>query len=254
MPHLFSFSSERLKPTAPQRRTLLIILGLFVAILILWHVLRQPFDLLYPFKLETVAFHELGHALMAIITGGKVILVEINPNEGGKTVFSGGVGWAVLPAGYLGSSLIGALLLACGFSFKASKIAAGVLCGLMVLAIFWASTWFTRLVTVGFLVGILSLFIVRKGQFALWLKYVVLFMGVMSCCYSVWDILDDLILRKVNESDASAMSRMTGGWVPSQVFGLIWFLVSLFFGAGGVITGLYLFKDEERYDGAPTSI
>ena len=33
----------------------------------------------------------------------------------------------------------------------------------------------------------------------------------MSSLYSVWDICDDLILRKVNESDASVFAKRYGG-------------------------------------------
>lgn len=43
-----------------------------------------------------------------------------------------------LPAGYLGSSLIGAALIACGFDTKASKIACLVLAGFFILTLWWA--------------------------------------------------------------------------------------------------------------------
>jgi len=40
---------------------------------------------------------------------------------------SGGIAWLTLPAGYLGSGLIGAALIACGFDTNASKVASIVL-------------------------------------------------------------------------------------------------------------------------------
>lgn len=43
-----------------------------------------------------------------------------------------------LPAGYLGSSFIGAALIACGFDAKASKIACLVLAGFFILTLWWA--------------------------------------------------------------------------------------------------------------------
>lgn len=43
-----------------------------------------------------------------------------------------------LPAGYLGSSLIGAALIACGFDTKASKIACLVLAGFFLITLWWA--------------------------------------------------------------------------------------------------------------------
>lgn len=56
----------------------------------------------------------------------------------------------------------------------------------------------------------------------------------MNCLYSVWDICDDLIFRKVNESDASAFARLVG-CCPAQVWGVIWFLISVAFFAGGIL-------------------
>ncbi|KAJ1985215.1 hypothetical protein H4R34_000174 [Dimargaris verticillata] len=59
---------------------------------------------------------------------------------------------------------------------------------------------------------------------------------------SLWDIVEDLVVRKVNSSDATRFAQMTG--CPSQLCGLIWFLVSLAFLTAGVLGGLAVFKDE----------
>lgn len=67
-----------------------------------------------------------------------------------------------------------------------------------------------------------------------------LFIGVMSSLYSVWDICDDLILRKVNLSDASVFAKRYGG--SSQCWGILWSLVSLIFMICGILAGLAAFK------------
>lgn len=59
-------------------------------------------------------------------------------DEGGATSMSGGVRWLTLPAGYLGSSLIGACLIACGFNTNASKIASLVLAFFFLFTLWWA--------------------------------------------------------------------------------------------------------------------
>lgn len=51
---------------------------------------------------------------------------------------SGGISWLTLPAGYLGSSFIGAVLIACGFDTNASKIACLVLAGFFLFTLWWA--------------------------------------------------------------------------------------------------------------------
>ena len=78
--------------------------------------------IIYPFKLLTVAFHEFSHAIVGLITGAKIVSVKLDPNEGGATVMKGGISYLSLPAGYLGSSFIGAAMIACAFDIRASKV------------------------------------------------------------------------------------------------------------------------------------
>jgi hypothetical protein len=51
---------------------------------------------------------------------------------------SGGIPWLTLPAGYLGSSVIGAGLITCGFDTDASKVASLVLAGAFLITLWWA--------------------------------------------------------------------------------------------------------------------
>jgi hypothetical protein len=51
---------------------------------------------------------------------------------------SGGIAWLTLPAGYLGSGLIGATLIACGFDTNASKVASLVLAVFFIFTLWWA--------------------------------------------------------------------------------------------------------------------
>lgn len=122
---------------------------------------------------------------------------------------SGGISAITLPAGYLGSSLIGALLTFCGFNINASKIASFVLGGCFLLTLWWGKRDWLTILTVLLAVGLLiACWFIRSAEA---LRFVVLFIGVMSSLYSVWDICDDLILRKVNSSDASVFAKRYGG-------------------------------------------
>ena len=51
---------------------------------------------------------------------------------------SGGIPWLTLPAGYLGSSLIGAALITCGFNTNASKVATIILAAFFLFTLWWA--------------------------------------------------------------------------------------------------------------------
>ena len=77
----------------------------YVIVLVLW-VLPLP----NPVKLLAVTFHEISHAIAALLTGGSVIGFAIAPNGAGVTFGLGGNLFLILVAGYTGSCLWGALL------------------------------------------------------------------------------------------------------------------------------------------------
>ncbi|KHN99316.1 uncharacterized protein MAM_03014 [Metarhizium album ARSEF 1941] len=233
-----SLSSRDLQhPTHTQQVTLGVIAAYVVAIAILWNVPYLKM-ILWPFKMLVIAFHEFGHAITAVLTGGKVESISLDPNEGGVTRMRGGISAITLPAGYLGSSLIGALLTFCGFNIVASKVASIVLAVCFLLTLWWGKRDWLTILTIVLAIGLLIAcwFIVHAQA----LRFVVLFIGVMSSLYSVWDICDDLILRKVNSSDASVFAKRYGG--SSQCWGVIWSIISILIMAVGIVAGLAAFS------------
>ncbi|KAF2969752.1 hypothetical protein GQX73_g3804 [Xylaria multiplex] len=221
-------SRRDLSVTSDSQKVTLGIIALYVVVIaVLWNV---------PYML-VIAFHEFGHAITAVLTGGRVKSISLDPHEGGVTHMVGGRSAITLPAGYLGSSLIGALLIFTGFNIVASKIASIVLGVCFLLTLWWGKRDWLTIVTILLAVGLLvaSWFIVHAEG----LRFVVLFIGVMSSLYSVWDICDDLILRKVNSSDASVFAKRYGG--SSQCWGIVWSIISILFLAAGIIAGIAAF-------------
>ena len=83
------------------------VLGCFaLSIKLLWDTY-----LVYPLKLLVVFLHESSHGLMAILTGGTVLHVEVSPDEAGVCKTQGGSRFLTLSAGYLGSMLWAGLTL-----------------------------------------------------------------------------------------------------------------------------------------------
>lgn len=80
----------------------------------------------------------------------------------------------IMYVGYLGSSLIGALLIFCGFDSKASMVAAIALGVLLLVVLFWARNWLTRILTIVFAGIIVGLWFTPDH---VGLKYFVLFVG-----------------------------------------------------------------------------
>ncbi|KAJ6488626.1 peptidase M50B-like-domain-containing protein [Mycena vitilis] len=231
--------SSVLAPTDTQRTTLIVAGVYIIVIAILWHVPYLKM-IIYPFKLLTVGFHEMSHAIMGVLTCATIHSIELDPDEGGATSMSGGIPWLTLPAGYLGSSFIGAALIACGFDTDASKIAVIVLGVFFLITLWWARRNLLTWALILGMAGLIILFWFVAESVAL--RYLVLFIGVMSCMYVLWDVIDDTIARKVNSSDASAFSRICGCF-PSQVWGVIWLIQAFVFFAAGVLVGLAAFKE-----------
>ncbi|EMD01269.1 hypothetical protein BAUCODRAFT_29714 [Baudoinia panamericana UAMH 10762] len=231
-------SGRNLSVRGAQGVTLGVIAAYVVIIALLWNIPYVRY-VLWPFKMLVIAFHEFSHAITACCTGGRVESISLDPHEGGVTHMRGGISAITLPAGYLGSSIIGALLTFCGFDIVASKVASIVLGVCFLLTLWWGKkdwlTVLTVLLAVGLLVGFW--FIAHAEP----LRWLVLFIGVMSSLYSVWDICDDLIFRKVNSSDASQFAKRYGG--SAQCWGIVWSLISICIMAVGIIAGIAAFPE-----------
>ncbi|GAA5922039.1 hypothetical protein JCM3775_003472 [Rhodotorula graminis] len=233
-----SLARRSLAPNDTQKVTLGVIAAYAVLITILWNVPVIHW-VLWPFKLLVVAFHEFSHAVVGCCTGAKVKSITLDPREGGCTMMAGGIGALTLPAGYLGSSLIGALLVFCGFDVRASKIASLVVGVMFLLTLWWGKRDWLTILTILVATGlIVACWFIAHGVA---LRFYMLFLGVMNSLYSLYDICDDLIFRKVNESDASVFAKRYGG--SSACWGVLWFIISLCFLAAGIVAGLAAFKD-----------
>ncbi|TDH64829.1 uncharacterized protein CCR75_000596 [Bremia lactucae] len=196
-----------------------------VVIFKLWRV-----PILHPFKILTVFLHELGHATAAWLTCGSVKGMEVHPDEGGVTKTVGGLQWVILPAvrgghGYLGSALWGMALTIASADKTASEVATGILIFFLLLFIFYAHNNYLRILNFCFILLLAGLMALNIGTTFDALQYVTLFLGVMSCLFSVYDIWDDLISRRINESDASVFAKLTH--TSSRCWGIIWGLLAL---------------------------
>ncbi|KAL0395945.1 UNVERIFIED_CONTAM: hypothetical protein Scaly_0042900 [Sesamum calycinum] len=109
-------------------------IGVFtLVILALWRTF-----LLTPFKLITVFLHEASHAIACKLTCGEVEGIQVHANEGGVTQTRGGVYWLILPAGYLGSSFWGMVLILASTNLLTARIAAGCLILALLIVLFIA--------------------------------------------------------------------------------------------------------------------
>lgn len=122
--------------------------------------------LLYPFTLFTTWIHECGHAVMVLLTGGSVSSITIHPDTSGLTrslMPSGRIARGlVASSGYLGSSVVGCLLVAATrVEKRARPILWGIGAFMLFTLVFWIRNAFGALVVLGWAVTLLAL--ARKG-------------------------------------------------------------------------------------------
>ncbi|XP_030952616.1 uncharacterized protein LOC115975782 [Quercus lobata] len=211
-------------------------IGVFtVVILALWRTV-----LLTPFKLITVFLHEASHAVACILTCGRVEGIKVHANEGGVTQTRGGIYWVILPAGYLGSSFWGMALILASTNILTARIAAGCLILALLVVLFIAKNWTLRGLCIGFIIFLAIIWLLQEKTTVHILRYAILFIGVMNSLFSVYDIYDDLISRRVNSSDAEKFAEVCPCPCNGVAWGVIWGMISFIFLCLSMYLGLVI--------------
>ena len=200
-----------------------------ILIFIFWN-----WKFILPLKLVVVALHEWGHATAAWLTCGSVESIEVHQNEGGVTKTRGGNRFIILSAGYLGSAVWGMILVIASADFIGVQVMSGILAISLLVMLFFARSTTLGLLTVFFLLLIAGFWACTVLTDFNGLRFLVLLIGVMSGFFSIYDCYDDLLARRVNESDATMLANHTH--TSSRCWGLIWALLSI----GFMSVGLYL--------------
>ena len=208
------------KEIVPGARGILWVVAVALVVYAGW---STPF--VFPLKIFVVFLHELSHGLAALLTGGSIVRIELSADEGGLCTTRGGWPFVITSAGYLGSLLLGSLLLRTGGRARpgTQRLVLGATGAVVALAtVLWIRTPF------GFFWGLGAGAALAAA--AAWLPAgaavaCLRLLGVTSCLYALWDIASDLILRSDPRSDASALARSTG--IPAIVWGLLWGGVAL---------------------------
>ncbi|MBS8225419.1 M50 family metallopeptidase [Vannielia litorea] len=194
------------------------VLLILVLVFALWHT-----PVVYPLRILVVFLHELSHGLAALATGGSIVDIALDPREGGHAITRGGSRFLTLSAGYLGSLVLGALILLTALRSSADR-AALALCGiaLLLIAAFWVRNGFGLLFCVAAGAVMLAAARYLPHQAAdLTLRVI----GLTSLIYVPYDIFDDTIRRSELRSDARMLAEEFGG--ATIMWGGLWLLLSL---------------------------
>lgn len=199
-------------------KQIIILIILTILSFIFWNTI-----VVYPIKLFVVLLHELSHGLAAILTGGKIIKVEISYLIGGSCTTQGGSTFLIANAGYLGSILLGGLLLVQSTKSKNIKFF-----GLFLsLSIFLITIFYIRN-SFGIIFGISFSFILFLLTFILpkkILEWILKFIGLVSCFYVLIDIKEDLFSNTPKGTDANLLYQITG--INAIFWAVLWGILAL---------------------------
>lgn len=144
--------------------------------------------------------------MAAWLTCGRVHSVTVLADESGLAVYQPGLKIVIYPAGYVGGSLFGAIMI----SLSADRIGAMIAAGLMILAfgaaLMWNPNKLVAQLSIGFLVLTIVAMIVEIFFFDPFLEYFTLFYGCSFGYYAVKDTFDDCVWRTLEDSDAKRCS------------------------------------------------
>ncbi|HNS09824.1 MAG TPA: M50 family metallopeptidase [Candidatus Ozemobacteraceae bacterium] len=177
-----------------------------------------------PIKYLTVFFHELSHGLAAVFTGGSIVRIELNANQGGVCWTTGGIRFIVISAGYLGSLLWGCLILLGAVKTRFDQqITAGLGVLLLGVTLIWVRNLEGIIICVLTGFGLLALAAYSNEKIC---DQFLKFLGLTSCFYVLIDIKEDLIDRSVRGSDAYKIGEML--FMPDWLVGIVWLLIAGF--------------------------
>lgn len=228
----------RLMPNRDQR-TILILMAITAVLVTAASETRLGRFFVYPFAILSTVFHEFGHATMAWLTGGSMGSIEIKMDESGATRFHGGFVCAILPAGYIGSTLLGALLLFMAFGRRTARATSVGVMVILAITFIWASGWFTYVASAALLTLLAGAIWFQEGAYT---RHFLIVLGVCASLQSILSILNSTVFNTIEGSDAYVFARRCSFLIPAFVYGLLWFILSLAIQIAAIVGAIVFFK------------
>ncbi|MEM7244730.1 MAG: M50 family metallopeptidase [Acidobacteriota bacterium] len=198
--------------------------------------------LLYPLLLFATWVHEMCHGLMAIALGGRFQTLVINPDTSGLATYLADFGsirrGLVASAGYLGTTLFGAGLVAAQASRRTARIALfGIGATLLLSVLLWVRNPFG--IVTCLLLGVGFLLLARKVD-ERWHPFLLTYLGAQTCLNGLMSIRVLYGVTSHGHSDANTMADLF--WLPHWVWATLWLALSV----GALVMALRIEDRRER--------
>jgi hypothetical protein len=200
------------------------LLAAAIAVAVLMFVPGGEFVLI-PLRYLNTLVHESGHAIAALASGGSNITITLDPDGSGLTRSLGGWQLLVSPAGYIGATIAGGVLLAAGRKSDSARFALlGLGIAMAVATLIWVRNVFGWVIGVPLSMGLILAGNKLKGDH---LMFLARSLGIIQCLESLRAIRDLIYLNSVGHehNDAAILAQSTG--IPPMVWAVLWGLVSL---------------------------
>jgi hypothetical protein len=204
------------------------------AVYLLWNVEFLSF-LAYPFRLFVTYIHESGHALATIISGGKVVGFSVSSDGSGLARTIGGSRALILPAGYVGAALFGAILfyLIHRYPHYIRLISRILGIGLIIFTVLYArpdEQGAPFALFVGLMVGMTLLTLAQKAS----LEFNLILLSILAIMTGLNALMDITTLIRYADTchrgvcnDAYAFSREVAPILPATIWAIVWAGVSV---------------------------
>ncbi|GAB4512354.1 MAG: hypothetical protein OHK0046_11720 [Anaerolineae bacterium] len=240
---------ESVRAPISRRQALTITLIAVVIVFLLWNVAFLS-PLAYPFRLFVTFVHEAGHSVMALLTGGEIVGFTISSNGAGLARTIGGNRALILPAGYLGAAMFGAVLFYVLNKFPRARTTAIILgSALITFTLLYArpdSAGRPIALIVGLLTGGGLVYMGVRARPGLTLL-VLNVLAMMTALNAVLDVVllvrySDLVMPTRNgivRNDAAAFSAEVIG-LPASFWALLWAALAIVMMAASVYYAIIL--------------
>ncbi|MDZ4769236.1 MAG: M50 family metallopeptidase [Chloroflexota bacterium] len=219
-----------------RQRALIMALLAAAIVFILWNIPLLS-GVLYPFRLFVTFVHESGHGIAALISGGEFGQMVLSSDGSGHALTSGGIRALILPAGYLGAALFGAVLFYLTNTVPFPRTIAIVLGGLVGIV----TLLYTQPLTLAFFVGLgMALALVALWRFAD-RGITMLALNVLAIITGLNALFDLITLTRIADlgggigrNDAAAFSAQVAPVLPASGWALVWAALSVVILAGAI--------------------
>lgn len=178
---------------------------------------------LFPIKLFVVLLHELSHGIATIITGGKILELNIDSSLSGKCITQDDNQLLIASFGYPGSFIFGSLIFYSTYNKNIKTFL--ILFISIIIFLFAVNTIKDQYYSfISILFGFILL-VITKYLPDFISNLILRLIGLISCLYVIYDIKEDVFNNKNFLSDAALISELSG--LPSTLWGFIWIFISL---------------------------